>query len=205
MVWDHEDCPEDDCDGDLEQQDRFNVMCLACEAVWTHVTYESVHRLVTVDDETAAEKKRVATDGGQPAGNEIEYQPHSSADFDDMDYVDERGIRIFDHHWTCPNCGDDGEMMFRPGSKNTCATCFWVLNGRHNEHVLDDWNLKYRQAQRLLASRGDKWHGTPGSVATRLRQHFDGPHEAVAAFEGLLDAGESVSSDQSTATLGDFA
>ncbi|MCL9818368.1 hypothetical protein [Natronocalculus amylovorans] len=136
---------------------------------------------------------------------EIEYRPHSSADFDDMDYVDERGIRIFDRHWTCPNCGDDGEMMFRPGSKNTCAMCFWVLNGHKNDYILDDWNLKYRHAQRLLARLDDKWHGTPGTVSTRLRYHFDSAHEAVLAFESLLNNGESVGSGESVVTLGDFS
>lgn len=41
-------------------------------------------------------------------GTEVSHAPHSSAGYDDMDYVDDRGIRIFDRDWTCPNCGDDG-------------------------------------------------------------------------------------------------
>jgi hypothetical protein len=61
--WDHEDCLHDDCDGELSQQDRFNVMCLSCERVWTHVKNESKHKLQTADFETVAEKPRVATDG----------------------------------------------------------------------------------------------------------------------------------------------
>lgn len=64
-VWDQEGCPVDGCDGDLEQQDQFNVMCLTCEEVWTHVKYQSVHRLVNADDETVDEKKRVVADGGE--------------------------------------------------------------------------------------------------------------------------------------------
>jgi hypothetical protein len=63
--WDHEDCPHDDCDGELSQQDRFNVMCLSCERVWTHYKTESKHKLQTADFETVAEKPRVATDGGE--------------------------------------------------------------------------------------------------------------------------------------------
>ena len=135
---------------------------------------------------------------------QIEHVPHSSADYDDMDYVDERGIRIFDRHWTCPNCGDDGELMFRPGSMNTCATCFWVIGGQNNEYVLKDWPLKYRDAQRLLADLGDSWHGTPGSVGTALRKHFDRPEEAEAAFKNLLDGEKQTRTDGGFTTLGDF-
>jgi hypothetical protein len=136
---------------------------------------------------------------------EIVHEPHSSADFDDMDYVDERGIRIFDRRWECPNCGDDGELMFRPGSKNTCATCFWVLNGTYNDYVFDDWPLKYRHAQRLLAELGDDWHGTPGSVSTRLRQHFDSGVEAAEAFEDVLDGEISAKGKSGSTTLEDFS
>lgn len=130
----------------------------------------------------------------------IEHEPHSSADFDDMEYVDERGIRIFDSDWTCPNCGDRGELMFRPGSLNTCARCFWVIDGQYNDFVLEDWPLLYRQGQRLLAAEGMTWHGTPGSVGTQLRQLYDKPEEAAKAIEQLQDE-EPVSS---VATLGDF-
>jgi hypothetical protein len=134
----------------------------------------------------------------------VEHVPHSSADYDDMEYVDDRGIRIFDESWTCPNCGDDGKLMFRPGSKNTCTECFWVLNGRYNDYVLDDWPLKYRHAQALLAERGDNWHGTPGSVSTALRKYFDRPEEADQAWrehtqnEAVADGGPT------GVTLGDF-
>jgi hypothetical protein len=142
------------------------------------------------------------SDAGEPC-DEVEYRPHSSADYEDMDYVDERGIRVFDEDWTCPNCGDDGKMMFRPGSKNTCTECFWVLNGRKNDYVLEDWPLKYRHAQQLLAELGDDWHGTPGSVATNLRKHFDHPEEAEQAFR-QFNNGEKVATDGGTTTLGDF-
>jgi hypothetical protein len=57
-VWDHEDCPHDDCEGELEQQDEFNVMCLACERVWSHRKDQTHHELVTVDLEVAARKPR---------------------------------------------------------------------------------------------------------------------------------------------------
>lgn len=64
LCWDHEDCPRDDCDGELQQQDRFNVMCLSCEHVWMHWKDETDHVLETEDHETVARKPRVATDGG---------------------------------------------------------------------------------------------------------------------------------------------
>lgn len=137
--------------------------------------------------------------------DEVEHVPHSSADYDDMDYVDERGIRIFDRDWECPNCGDGGELMFRPGSKNTCATCFWVIGGQYNDHVLADWPLKYRDAQRLLAELGDDWHGTPGTVGTNLRKHFDRPEEAEAAFREMMGGERSVRGDGGVTTLGEFS
>lgn len=141
------------------------------------------------------------SDDTQSSG--VEHVPHSSADYDDMDYTDDRGIRIFDRHWTCPNCGDAGELMFRPGSKNTCATCFWVIGGRYNDHVLEDWPLKYRDAQRLLAELGDDWYGTPGDVANRLWKHFDKPEEAEARFR-KMNGGASLESG-GVQTLGDFS
>lgn len=134
----------------------------------------------------------------------VEHVPHSSADYDDMEYVDDRGIRIFDSGWTCPNCGDRGELMFRPGSKNTCATCFWVIGGRYNDLVLEDFPLKYRAGQRLLADLGDQWHGTPGSVENRLRVHFDRPEEADRAYRELVKDQRSPPTDGGVATLGDF-
>jgi len=146
-----------------------------------------------------------ANDSGSEPSAEIKYRPHSSADYDDMDYTDERGIRVFNEDWTCPNCGDDGKMMFRPGSKNTCTECFWVLNGRNNDYVLDDWPLKYRHAQMLLAERGDDWHGTPGTVAANLRKYFDRPEEAEQAFRELMDGKRDVATDGGTTTLGDFS
>lgn len=64
-TWDHDDCPCDDCDGELQQQDQYNVMCLSCERVWTHVNNQTKHYLQTADFETVAEKPVVMTDGGQ--------------------------------------------------------------------------------------------------------------------------------------------
>lgn len=124
--------------------------------------------------------------------SDLEQVPHSSADVDSVDYVDERGLRIFDRDWTCPNCGEVGQLLFRPGSKSTCGTCFWVVDGRYNDHVLEDWPLRYRDAQRLLAARGDDWGGSPGTVATRLRRRFDQPHEAMLAMESLHETDAEV-------------
>lgn len=84
-------------------------------------------------------------------------------------YEDTRGIRIADDEWECPNCGDEGKLMHRPGSKLTCATCFWVVGGNYNDHELNDFSFSYRDAQRYLAAIGEPWHGTPGDVGTRMR------------------------------------
>ena len=72
--WDDEDCPHDWCEGELQQQDRFNVMCLQCESAWSHIrlpaTYNEPekHCLQDADGELWAEKPAVATDGGMEAG-----------------------------------------------------------------------------------------------------------------------------------------
>jgi len=62
--WDNEKCPRDDCEGELQQQDQFNVMCLSCEGIWSHVKTETKHYLQTVNFQTVAEKPVVMTDGG---------------------------------------------------------------------------------------------------------------------------------------------
>jgi hypothetical protein len=128
--------------------------------------------------------------------------PHSSAD--DIEYVDRRGISIFKSDWDCPNCGDDGELMYRPGSKSTCAKCFWVVNGSYNDHVLRDWPLTFRDAQKLLADREMDWHGTPGDVANRLHGLFDRPEEAAVEFQGN-SGGEFGTKPLNATQLGDFS
>jgi hypothetical protein len=61
--WDHEDCPRGNCDGELQQQDRFNVMCLECEIVFTHQKDTDEHRLIH-DCKFVARKPRTVADGG---------------------------------------------------------------------------------------------------------------------------------------------
>jgi hypothetical protein len=63
-TWDDEPCPRDGCEGELQQQDDYNVMCLECEDVFVHVTDESKHYLTDQDHTTAAEKEKLVTDGG---------------------------------------------------------------------------------------------------------------------------------------------
>ena len=123
--------------------------------------------------------------------------PQTSAD--PYEYEDERGIRISDSDWECPNCGDNGKLMHRPGSKNTCTTCFWVRGGGYNDEVLRDFPMTYRQAQRLLAAMCERWHGTPGDIESRLRQFFDRPEEAAQALRDLREV-EAFS----LTTLGNF-
>jgi len=62
--WDHEDCPRDDCEGELEQQDQFNVMCTTCERIWAHIKWGNSHELQTKRGEKVAEKPIAVTDGG---------------------------------------------------------------------------------------------------------------------------------------------
>lgn len=62
--WDHEDCPRDGCEGPLQQQDRYNVMCLSCGEDWAHYKDGDDHMLVTRDGETIARKARMVPDGG---------------------------------------------------------------------------------------------------------------------------------------------
>lgn len=143
--------------------------------------------------------------GSEEESAEVEHVPHNSADRDGIEYIDDRGIRVFDEDWTCPNCGDAGKLMFRPGSKNTCTECFWVVNGQYNDYVLDHWGLKYRHAQALLANRGDDWSGTPGSVATLLRQHFDRTEQAQQAWRDYSRNTAVADGGTTGATLGDFA
>lgn len=113
--------------------------------------------------------------------------PQTSAD--PFAYEDARGIRIADPDWTCPECGPHGQLMHRPGSKNTCATCFWVRDGQYNDHTLADWPLTYRQGQALLAAQGAFWGGTPGDVGTELRAHYD-PQNPASALHALQDLRE---------------
>lgn len=82
---------------------------------------------------------------------------------------DGQTVEVEDPEWECPNCGDDGALMHRPGSKDTCATCFWVVGGNHNDRTLADFDVTFRQAQRLLYTFDYEWWGTPGDLGTRLR------------------------------------
>ena len=91
--------------------------------------------------------------------------------------------------WNCPNC-DHGKLMYRPGSKATCASCFHVVNGQYNGHELRDFDLTFRQARRLLHALGEPWGGTPGDLGTRLRGVFDSPMAAnrlLADLRGDVD------------------
>jgi len=65
MTWDHEECPHEDCDGELQQQGDANVMCLSCEDVWGHHKNDEEHYLVSKASNIVARKPRVETDGGR--------------------------------------------------------------------------------------------------------------------------------------------
>lgn len=73
--WTGRDCPEEDCDGDLQQQDWMNVMCLSCERVWMHSRDSKNHKLRTQTFDTVAEEPILATDGGVDQDDgEVEHQ-----------------------------------------------------------------------------------------------------------------------------------
>lgn len=78
FVWDHLDCPRDDCDGELQQQDRFNVMCLLCERAWSHLVTEDYHQLLTEDDEVVSKVPNDDDEQRQPLEPE-HYQLLSNA------------------------------------------------------------------------------------------------------------------------------
>lgn len=67
-LWDHADCPRDGCEGELQDQGDYNVMCLSCNEVFT--SYCGTGGLYWLQDESGekvAEKKAV-TDGGARFG-----------------------------------------------------------------------------------------------------------------------------------------
>ena len=58
-TWDGETCGRDYCGGELEQQDALNVMCLACETVWTHYQDDDKHKLIRQETVVDKELSRV--------------------------------------------------------------------------------------------------------------------------------------------------
>jgi len=133
------------------------------------------------------------TDNANGSPVEHEHIPQTSAD--DYEYTDRRGIKIADSAWKCPICGSDGKLMHRPGSKNTCANCFWVHEGEYNGYVLKDYKLLFSDAQRLLADRGENWSGTPGDVSNRLRNVFATKEQAQKAHLELTDINREYTSE----------
>lgn len=89
-------------------------------------------------------------------------------------------LQIESRDYDCPNCSR-GLKMYRPGSKTTCANCFWVVGSQYNDHVLADFDMTVPQARRLLAALGKHWHGTPGSLGSALRQLLPVPSASLAA------------------------
>jgi hypothetical protein len=104
-----------------------------------------------------------ATDGGQSDQATLQQQEQP------WEYEDDRGIRVEEPEWDCPNC-DCGAKMYRPASKDTCANCLYVVDGRHNEESLPNMPISARSARWMLAQLGEPWHGSPGSLETSLRR-----------------------------------
>lgn len=135
---------------------------------------------------------------------EHEHIPQTSAD--DYEYTDQRGIKIADSAWECPICGSNGKLMHRPGSKNTCANCFWVHEGKYNDYVLKDFKILFSDAQRLLADRGENWSGTPGDISNRLRDVFGSKQQVQKAHIELtnIDREYSPDTEGTPSQLSDF-
>lgn len=73
LCWDGHSCPIGGCDGELQQQDRFNVLCLECETVWTHYVTDEEHILSRPDQQHEFTKPRAETDGGrEQSGDRID-------------------------------------------------------------------------------------------------------------------------------------
>ncbi|QCC57272.1 hypothetical protein [Natrinema thermotolerans] len=64
FYWDDADCPNNHCNGTLQQQDFYNVLCLECDDVFQHMKTEDEHWLVTSDFETVVQvpKSKPASD-----------------------------------------------------------------------------------------------------------------------------------------------
>lgn len=93
----------------------------------------------------------------------------------------------------CPDCGGDLEKP--PAGKVRCSNCYYVVNGRNNDHELRDFGLSYRQARQFLCLFGYDAAGTPGTIGTRLRRFCsdqDVDHGDLGDFLGdLRDEGDS--------------
>lgn len=115
FFWDHEECPRDDCEGELQQQDEWNVICLECETVWAHYTDATHHELVDENADVVTRKRRVATDGGTDSSDTgrsadeweqyLEEHPDEVLMFVDEDYE----IHTFEHDQ------EGGELCFLRG------------------------------------------------------------------------------------------
>lgn len=53
-LWDNRDCPND-CNGQLQQQDKYNVMCTTCKEVFTHVRNQNRNGLANSDGDIVVE------------------------------------------------------------------------------------------------------------------------------------------------------
>jgi len=148
--WDNEECPRDNCEGELQQQDKLNVTCLLCEAVWSHVKTRKKHYLQTVDFEIVAEKPVAMADGGIEQlesgsilrrGEElfiVERGPTPAGDI----VVQELGGRLikekrmFDIGNPCPIPTCDGEVVkssLDDGRRRCSEGCLEWLPGRPME------------------------------------------------------------------------
>ena len=68
----------------------------------------------------------------------------------------------------CPNCA---RALEKPrAGKVECPGCYYVVNGQHNGLELRDFNLTYRQADRLLKLFGYGRAATPGDAGNQLRR-----------------------------------
>ena len=118
LCWDHEDCPRDDCNGELQQQDRFNVLCLACEGVWTHVKTATEHILQTAEFETVATKPIARTDGGHSTrnsrvGNDVPTAIRRGGATRPMQKLDREGnLTVYRGHAVAFECQDCGNVQW---------------------------------------------------------------------------------------------
>jgi len=68
----------------------------------------------------------------------------------------------------CPNCGN--ELTKPPAGKVECDRCFHVVNGQSQHVDLRDFELTYRQADRLLYTFGYGRAASPGNAENALRR-----------------------------------
>jgi len=145
---------------------KVSLLCSSCSTTnRVHVKPNNLHlcdlsqkALECLPGDVEDDLERVITDGGVVAAD------CPSCYTDDDSETDCPHLLAGD---ACPVCG---KTLEKPrGAKVQCLHCEYVVNGQRMGQVLDDFDLTYRQASRLLQLFGFDKPATPGSAENNLR------------------------------------